>query len=119
WRARAAFLKGAVLASMGIYVIVTTVRAALDASPPEPEVMGLIGVAALIANGVVAVMLYRFRDGDANMRSAWICSRNDAIGNAAVLLAAIGVFGSGTAWPDLIVAASRARGAGSDGMQIM
>jgi len=64
----------------------------------------MVGVAALIANGSIAVMLYRFRAGDANMRSVWICSRNDAIGNAAVLLAALGVFGTGTRWPDIIVA---------------
>ncbi len=56
----------------------------------------------LLANGGVAVMLYRFRTGDANMRSVWICSRNDAVGNAAVMLAAMGVFGTGTGWPDVI-----------------
>ena len=67
--------------------------------------MGVVGFAALIANGGVALMLYRFRSGDANMRSVWICSRNDAIGNLAVLLAAMGVFGTGTGWPDVIVAA--------------
>ena len=67
--------------------------------------MGVIGFAALIANGGVAFMLYRFRGGDANMRSVWICSRNDAIGNFAVLFAAMGVFGTGTGWPDVIVAA--------------
>ena len=65
----------------------------------------MVGVAALIANGGLALMLYRFRTGDANMRSVWICSRNDAIGNAAVLLAAVGVFGTGTGWPDVVVAA--------------
>jgi Co/Zn/Cd efflux system component len=67
--------------------------------------MGAVGIAALIANGGVALMLYRFRTGDANMRSVWICSRNDAVGNLAVLLAAMGVFGTGTGWPDVIVAA--------------
>ena len=67
--------------------------------------MGAIGVAALIANGGVALMLYRFRMGDANMRSVWICSRNDALGNLAVMLAAMGVLGTGTGWPDVIVAA--------------
>lgn len=66
--------------------------------------MGVVGLAALIANGGVALMLYRFRSGDANMRSVWICSRNDALGNLAVLLAAIGVFGTGTGWPDGTVA---------------
>jgi Co/Zn/Cd efflux system component len=67
--------------------------------------MGVVGFAALVANGGVALTLYRFRGGDANMRSVWICSRNDALGNFAVLLAAIGVFGTGTGWPDVIVAA--------------
>jgi Co/Zn/Cd efflux system component len=67
--------------------------------------MGVVGVAALIANGGVALLLYRFRTGDANMRAVWICSRNDAFGNLAVMLAAIGVFGTGTGWPDVIVAA--------------
>jgi Co/Zn/Cd efflux system component len=72
---------------------------------PEAEVTGAVGIAALLANGGVAITLYRFRAGDANMRSVWICSRNDAIGNLAVVLAAMGVFGTGTGWPDVIVAA--------------
>ena len=67
--------------------------------------MGVVGLAALAVNAGVAFMLYRFRSGDANMRSVWICSRNDALGNLAVLLAALGVFGTGSAWPDLLVAA--------------
>ena len=66
--------------------------------------MSVVAVIALLANGGVALMLYRFRAGDANMRSVWICSRNDAIGNVAVLLAAAGVFGSGYGWPDAVVA---------------
>jgi Co/Zn/Cd efflux system component len=71
---------------------------------PHAELMGVIGTTALIANGGVAAMLYRFRSGEANMRSVWICSRNDVIGNLAVLLAAAGVFGTGTGWPDFAVA---------------
>jgi Co/Zn/Cd efflux system component len=67
--------------------------------------MGAVGVAALIANGVSFGLLWAHRGGDANMRSAWICTRNDVLGNLAVLLAAIGVFGTGTGWPDIIVAA--------------
>ena len=66
--------------------------------------MGWIGGLALAVNLGVALLLYRFREGDANMRSVWLCSRNDAIGNAAVLLAAVGVFGTGTMWPDVVVA---------------
>jgi Co/Zn/Cd efflux system component len=67
--------------------------------------MGVVGVLALAANVGVALLLYAFREGDSNMRSVWLCTRNDAIGNVAVLVAALGVFGTGTAWPDLIVAA--------------
>lgn len=104
WRARAALLKGTTLAVLGVYVLVATGWGAWHGSAPEARVMGAVGIAALIANAGVALMLYRFRTGDANMRSVWICSRNDAIGNVAVVLAAAGVFGTGSAWPDLIVA---------------
>jgi Co/Zn/Cd efflux system component len=71
---------------------------------PEPATMGAIAALALLANVAVAGMLYAWRDGDANMRSVWLCSRNDAIGNVAVMAAALGVFGTGSAWPDLAVA---------------
>lgn len=104
WRSRAALLKGGTILAFGLYVLFTTVLAALGRSVPQAETMGIVGVIALIANGSVALMLYRYRGGDANMRSVWICSRNDAIGNLAVLLAAAGVVGTGTAWPDLAVA---------------
>jgi Co/Zn/Cd efflux system component len=67
--------------------------------------MGVIGLLALAANVASVLLLMRWRDGDANVRSVWLCSRNDAIGNVAVMLAALGVWGSGTGWPDLIVAA--------------
>jgi Co/Zn/Cd efflux system component len=70
--------------------------------------MSVIGLAALLANGTVASLLYAFRVGDANMRSVCLCSRNDAIGNVAVLGAALGVFGTGTSWPDLAVATAMA-----------
>lgn len=105
WRASAALVKGLTLTALGIYVIVGALIAAFDGSSPQPAIMGGVGLAALAANVGVALMLYRFREGDANMRSVWICSRNDAIANLAVVAAALGVFGSGTAWPDLIVAA--------------
>jgi Co/Zn/Cd efflux system component len=104
WRARAALLKGLTLIGLGGWVLVTAAIAALSGSSPEPQTMGIVGALALAANVGVALMLYRFRTGDANMRSVWICSRNDAIGNVAVMAAAVGVFGSGTAWPDLLVA---------------
>jgi Co/Zn/Cd efflux system component len=70
--------------------------------------MGMIGFLALAANVIVALLLYNYRTGDANMRSVWLCSRNDAFGNIAVMLAALGVFGTGTAWPDLAVAVGMA-----------
>jgi Co/Zn/Cd efflux system component len=104
WRARAALIKGATMGVFGVGVLVGTAYHAIAGTVPHAELMGVIGMTALIANGGVAVMLYRFRSGDANMRSVWICSRNDVIGNLAVILAAAGVFGTGTGWPDFIVA---------------
>jgi cation diffusion facilitator family transporter len=104
WRARAALLKGATMGALGIWVIGEAVWHIYIGRVPEPIVMGAVGFAALLANAVVALMLYRFRDSEANLRSAWICSRNDVLGNLAVLLAALGVFGTGTLWPDVIVA---------------
>src|SRR3954465_2201197 len=103
-RARAALLKGGTLILFALWMLGSTAWHALHGTLPQAEVMGIVGVTALLANGGVALMLYRFRSGDANMRSVWICSRNDAIGNVAVMLAALGVFGTGTAWPDLLVA---------------
>lgn len=105
WRARAALAKGITLAALGLFVLALAVLAALGGSSPRAETMGIVGVLALLTNFGVALMLFRFRSGDANMRSVWICSRNDAIGNIAVVAAAAGVFGTGTAWLDLIVAA--------------
>ena len=105
WRSRAALIKGATMATFGVFVIGKTVWAALNGVPPEAFTMGAIAVLALAANAGVALLLYAYRDGDADMRSVWLCSRNDAIGNVAVLLAAVGVFGTGSHWPDLLVAA--------------
>ena len=105
WRARAALVKGVTMAVYGLLVLAKTGWSAAFGVPPEAYTMGAIGMLALIANLSVAVMLYRFRGGDANMRSVWLCSRNDAIVNLAIILAALGVLGSGTRWPDLLVAA--------------
>jgi Co/Zn/Cd efflux system component len=104
WRARAALLKGWGLAVLGLWVLGSTAWHFYAGTLPQAGVMGVVGILALIANAGVAVMLFRFRQGDANMRSVWICSRNDAIGNIAVVAAAAGVFGTGTGYPDLIVA---------------
>ena len=104
WRSRAALFKGATMLAFGLWVIGYAIYGFFVGSDPEPQTMGMIGALALIVNIVVALMLLRFRDGDANMRSAWICSRNDAIGNIAVLVAALGVLGTGSAIPDLLVA---------------
>jgi Co/Zn/Cd efflux system component len=119
WRARAALLKGASLGLLGLFVLVSTAWHAWAGTLPEAGVMGVVGLLALLANAGVAVLLYRFQSGDANMRSVWICSRNDAVGNLAVLLAAAGVFGTGTGWPDLIVAAIMALLGISGGWQIV
>lgn len=104
WRATAALLKGMTMAAFGIFVIVKVIWTWWLGITPEPMVMGAIGVLALVVNVVVALMLYAFRDGDANMRSVWLCSRNDAIANIAVIIAAVGVFGTGSMFPDLLVA---------------
>lgn len=104
WRARAALLKAATMLLFGLYVLGSAIYGFATGAAPQAETMGLIGALAFVANMLVAVMLYKYRTGDANMRSVWICSRNDALGNLAVIAAAFGVFGTGQAWPDLIVA---------------
>lgn len=105
WRARAAMFKAVTMLLFGALVLGRAAWAVISGALPEPVTMGAVGALALAANVGVAVLLYAFRDGDANMRSIWLCTRNDAIGNVAVLLAAAGVFGTGTRWPDLAVAA--------------
>jgi len=105
WRARASLLKAASMGAFGLWVAVTTVQHALAGTVPAAPVMGMVGALAFAANLGVAALLYRWRAGDSNMRSVWICTRNDAIGNLAVLAAAAGVLGSGTGWPDYLVAA--------------
>ena len=107
-RARAALFKAATMVLFGVFVLGRAAWGAWAGIAPEPLTMGVVGTLALLTNVGVAVLLYAYGDGDANMRSVWLCTRNDAIGNVAVLLAALGVFGTGSRWPDLLVAAAMA-----------
>ena len=107
-RARAALLKGVCMMAFGLFVLGRAAWMYNLGGTPEAFTMGSIGLLALIANVAVAAMLYAYREGDANMRSVWLCSRNDAIGNIAVMLAALGVLATASAWPDLAVATGMA-----------
>jgi Co/Zn/Cd efflux system component len=104
-RATAALVKGASLTLMGFWVFGSTAYHVIVLGVPRAEVMGAIGLLALAANVTSVLVLFKYKDGDANVRSVWLCSRNDALGNVAVVVAAAGVWGTATAWPDLIVAA--------------
>jgi Co/Zn/Cd efflux system component len=104
YRATAALFKGATMGLFGLWVIGTVGWHAFHGTLPQAFTMGAIGVSALVANAASFALLWVYRSGDANMRSAWICTRNEVFGNLAVLLAALGVFGTGTGWPDLVVA---------------
>ena len=104
WRARAALLKGSVMGLFGLWVAASTVHHALTATVPQAEVMGGIGLVALAANLAVAGLLYRYRTADSQAMSVWLCTRNDCIGNLAVMAAGAGVWMSGTPWPDILVA---------------
>lgn len=104
WRSRAALVKGLSMLAFGVFVLARAGWSIYVGVVPEPLTMGVIGALALVANVIVALMLYAFREGDSNMRSVWLCSRNDAVGNIAVLVAAAGVFGTGSGWPDFLVA---------------
>jgi len=103
-RSQAALVKAACMAGFGIFVLARAAWALQSGTPPEPVTMGVVASVALVANVGVALLLFRYRGGDANMRSVWICSRNDAFGNLAVGAAALGVFGTNAVWPDLLVA---------------
>jgi Co/Zn/Cd efflux system component len=105
YRAAAALAKGLTMSLFGLWILGITLWHAWRQTLPEAPVMGVIGIVALIANGICFVLLWTSRHGDSNMRAVWVCSRNDVMGNLAVLLAAFGVFGTGTGWPDVIVAA--------------
>lgn len=104
WVSRVAFGKGVAMIGYGAGALGFASWRALLGTPPEPLTMGAVALAALSVNAAVAALLFRFREGDANMRSVWLCSRNDMLGNLAVLAAAGGVFGTGTVWPDVGVA---------------
>lgn len=118
-RAKVAIIKGGTMALFGLWVVGRTAYNAAFGGLPGAEIMGVIGFAALVSNGAVAAMLFAYRKGDSNMRSVWICSRNDAIGNVAVMLAASGVFLTTTRWPDIAVAALMAALALSGAFQII
>jgi Co/Zn/Cd efflux system component len=105
YRATAALAKGATMILFGLWVIGVLIWHAIQGTLPSAFTMGAVGFVALVANAASFGLLWAYRAGDANMRSAWICTRNDVLGNLAVLLAALGVFGTGTGWPDIIVAA--------------
>ena len=108
YRAAAALLKGSTMAAFGMWVVGVTIWHAWHGTLPQAFTMGAMGTAALLANFVSFGLLWAYREGDANMRSAWVCTRNDVLGNLGVLLAALGVFGAGAGWPDLIVASAMA-----------
>jgi len=103
-RASAALFKGVSLSLMGAGVLGSTLYHVLILGLPRAEIMGGIGLLALGANLASVVLLMRYKDGDANVRSVWLCSRNDAIGNVVVMVAAGAVWVTASAWPDLIVA---------------
>lgn len=108
WRSRTALIKGLTMGGFGIFVLGKAAWSTVAETVPEPAIMGAIGFLALLTNLAVAGLLFTYRNGDADMRSVWLCSRNDAIGNVAVMLAALGVFSTGTGWPDIAVAAMMA-----------
>lgn len=118
-RARAAQFKALSMLLFGLGVLAVALWNAWSGVLPDAPTMGLVGSLALLANLGVAALLYGYREGDSNMRSVWLCTRNDALGNLAVLLAALGVFGSGTAWPDLLVAGVMASLAITAALQVL
>lgn len=105
WISRVALLKGVAMSFYGLAVLAYAAWRVWLGAPPEPITMGVVGLLALAVNFSVALLLFRFREGDANMRSVWLCTRNDVIANVLVLIAAVGVFGTGSLWPDVAVAA--------------
>jgi len=103
WQARAALLKGSIMSGFGLGVLAEVALKLIRGVVPSADVIGPVGVVALGANVACLTMLARHRDDDINMRSVWLCSRNDVVANVGVLLAAVGVGVTGTAWPDIVV----------------
>jgi cation diffusion facilitator family transporter len=103
WQARAALMKGGIMAVFGLAVVVEAGSKIIRGVVPEPDVMAGAGLVALAANGAVLLLLWRHRSDDLNMRSVWLCSRNDVAANVGVLVAAGGVALTGSAWPDITV----------------
>jgi Co/Zn/Cd efflux system component len=118
-RARASLLKALSMAAFGVWVLGYTIWHATAGTIPSAPTMGLIGALALAVNLRVAGLLYAYRGGDSNMRSVWLCTRNDALSNVAVMLAALEVLGTGAAWPDAIVASIMAGLALSSAWQVI
>jgi Co/Zn/Cd efflux system component len=119
WRARSALIKGVTIFVFGLGVLGSALWGLVHGTTPDPYAMGAVGLLALLVNVTVALMLYRYRTGDANMRSVWICSRNDAINNLLVIGAGLAVLWSGSGIPDLIVAFMMAALGISGGWQIV
>jgi len=118
-RARASLFKALSMLVFGVGVLVAAIWHLFSGQVPDAPTMGVVATLALLVNVGVAALLYAYREGDSNMRSVWLCSRNDALGNIAVLLAALGVFGTGSAWPDLLVASIMAGLAVTSSYQVM
>ena len=103
WKVKAALLKGTVMAGLGVGVLIQAIYKAIAGSVPIAETMGVIGLLVLLGNGFCFLLLYRHRTDDLNMRSTWLCSRNDIIANISVLMAAVGVKILNSSWPDILV----------------
>jgi cation diffusion facilitator family transporter len=106
WKAKAALLKGSIMAVFGLGVLLEVIYKTISDLVPSAETMGIIGTLVLLGNGICFLLLYRYRSDDLNMRSTWLCSRNDIIANLSVLIAAIGVKVFDASWPDILVGAA-------------
>src|SRR5262245_33570174 len=103
WHARAALLKGSIMGAFGLGVLLEVTVKLVRGVVPSADLIGAMGIVALAANIFCLVLLARHREDDINMRSAWLCSRNDVVANVGVLLAAAGVGVTGMAWPDIVI----------------